>query len=108
MLYLIGVSPNSDKSSEVTESSSKILYKKHLWSSVLEKFTFPACSITTEVKSFGGIFQRVCQDFKTRKQEILNTYFTKRSDLCFTSPVKLLQLSLKCFFFCETAREVMQ
>ena len=29
------------------------------------------CSITTEVKSFAGIFQRICQNFKTRKQEIL-------------------------------------
>ena len=59
---------------------------------------FPACSITTEMKSFAGIFQIICQDFKTKRQEILNTFFIKRIDLCFTSPVKLLPLPLKYFF----------
>ena len=59
---------------------------------------FAACSTTREGKSFAGTFQRVCQDFKTRKQEILNNYFTKRINLCFTSPLKLLPLSLKFFF----------
>ena len=34
---------------------------------------FPAGNITTEVKSFAGIFQRICQDLKGRKQEIPNT-----------------------------------
>ena len=65
---------------------------------------FPAHSITTEVKSFAGIVQRICQNLKTSKQEILNIYFTKRIVLCFTSPDKLLPLSLKYIFFCETAR----
>ena len=60
---------------------------------------FPACIITTEVKFFAGVFQRICQDFKTRKQEILSTYFIERIDLSFTSPVKLLPLSLKWLFF---------
>ena len=65
---------------------------------------FPTCSITIEVKSFTGILQRICQDFKTKKQEILNTHITKRIDVCFTSPAKLLTLSLKCVFFSDPGR----
>ena len=57
-----------------------------------------SCSITIEVKASERIFQRICQNFKTRKQEILNRYFTKSTDLSFTSPAKLLPLSLNCFF----------
>ena len=37
---------------------------------------FTACNIATEMKSIAGICQRICQDFKTRKQEILNGNFT--------------------------------
>ena len=41
----------------------------------LERFMFPVCNVTTDVKSVAVISQRICQGFKTRKQEILNTYF---------------------------------
>ena len=50
------------------------------------------------MKVFAGIIQRICRNFKTRKQEILNRYFTKPIDLYFISPLKLLALSLNCFF----------
>ena len=48
-------------------------------------FIFQACSIITDVKSFAGIFRRICQDFKTMKYKIINIYFRNGIYLYFVS-----------------------
>ena len=53
------------------------------------------CSITTEVKSFTGFFQRICQNFKTRKQEILIFNCFRSSSVSAFCEVGVLKTSAK-------------
>ena len=53
------------------------------------------CSITTVVKSFAGIFQRICQNFKTRKQEILILRCFRSSSLSAFCKIGVLKTSAK-------------
>ena len=53
------------------------------------------CGITTEVKSFAGIFQRICLNFKTRKHEIFILKHFRSSSLSVFWKISVLQTSPK-------------
>ena len=53
------------------------------------------CSITTAVQSFAGIFQRICQNFKTRTQEIFIFKCFRSSSLSVFCKIGVLKTSTK-------------
>ena len=89
--YLIGIPPNSDKPSlnllKILKTCDEDQFRKVL--------CFQPAILLQKWNPLQVFFKEFVK-IKTRKQKILNTYFIKRIDLCFTS--QTIIVVSKCFF----------